>query len=173
MLIKAQQTNTRQTPRKLRLVANTVKDLPLEQALRQLAVIERRGTLVVMKVLKQAIANAVNNHGLQFADLSLKEITVTEGARYRRFKAVSRGQAHDVKKRTSHVTVVLTTDKVAKKVTAKKATPAPVVAQDGVAPSAAELTVKSVREAGRSTAGARNRAKNIRASKVNVPQKAV
>ncbi len=109
MIIRAQQTYTRQTPRKLRLVANTVKKLPLEQAIRQLAVIERKSTLTILKVLKQAIANAINNNGLQFSDLELKEILVTEGPTYKRFRAVSRGRAHEIKKRTSHVTVTLVT----------------------------------------------------------------
>lgn len=138
MLITAQQSFTRQTPRKLRLVANTVKDLPLEQALRQLAVIERRGTIVVMKVVKQAIANAMNNHGFQFADLSLKEIRVNEGPRYRRFRAVSRGRAHDVKKRTSHVTVVLNAGAEAKPV---------VDAAPAVAPAAPVATAATPKKA--------------------------
>ncbi len=107
MIIKATQKNTRQTPRKVRLVANTIKDLPLEQAIKQLAVIERRATLVVLKTLKQAIANAMNNHNYAFEDLSLKNILVEEGPRYKRFRAVSRGRAHGLIKRTCHVTVEL------------------------------------------------------------------
>jgi large subunit ribosomal protein L22 len=113
MIITAEQKYIRQTPRKLRLIANTVKKLSLEQAIKQLAVIERRATLPVVKVVKQAIANAVNNHGLNFADLVLRDIIVTEGPRYKRFNAVSRGRAHEIKKRTSHVLVRLVTKEVA------------------------------------------------------------
>ncbi len=109
MLIKVTQKYTRQAPRKVRLVANTVKKLPLEQALRQLAVIERRSSLVIMKAVKQAVANAMNNHGLKFDDLMLDNILVNEGPRYRRFNPVSRGRAHGIIKRTSHVTVTLKT----------------------------------------------------------------
>ncbi len=109
MIITATQKFTRQTPRKVRLVANTVKKLPLDQALRQLAVIERKSTLVLLKTVKQAIANAVNNHGLQFSDLKIDNILVTQGPTYKRFRAVSRGRAHEIKKRTSHVTVTLMT----------------------------------------------------------------
>ena len=109
MIITATQKYIRQTPRKLRLVVNAVKDLPLEQAVRQLSVIERRASLVVMKVLKQAVANAVNNHGLAVADLGIKSITVNEGPRYKRFQAVSRGRAHSILKTTSHVKVELAT----------------------------------------------------------------
>lgn len=107
MLIKAEQKFIRQTPRKLRLVANTVKKLSLIEALKQLAVIERRSTLAITKVVKQALANAINNQGFKFEDLSLKNILVTEGPRYKRFRAVSRGRAHNVVKKTSHVAVII------------------------------------------------------------------
>ncbi|MDQ3008503.1 MAG: 50S ribosomal protein L22 [bacterium] len=120
MIITATQKNTRQTPRKVRLVANTVKNLPLDQAIRQLAIIERRATMPVLKVLKQAIANALNNHGLKFEELELNSITVNEGTRQRRYRAASKGRAHDIKKRSSHITVSLKT-REAKEATAEKA----------------------------------------------------
>jgi len=103
----AVQKNTRQTPRKLRLVANQVKDLSLEQAVKQLAVIRRKSTLVLLKTVKQAIANAKNNHGVAASDLAIDSITITDGPRLRRFRAVSRGRAHGVIKRNSHISVVL------------------------------------------------------------------
>jgi large subunit ribosomal protein L22 len=109
MEIKAQHNFTRTAPRKLRLVANTVRKMPLEQAIKQLAVIERRSTMPILKVVKQAVANAVNNHRLAYEDLELVNIRITEGPRYKRFRAVSRGRAHEVKKRTSHITVTLRT----------------------------------------------------------------
>lgn len=109
MQIKALQKNIRQTPRKMRLVVNEVKDLSLETAFRQLAVIERRATLAIIKVLKQAVSNAVNNHRLSVKDLEIKSILVTEGPRFKRWNAVSRGRAHSVVKRTSHIEVILET----------------------------------------------------------------
>jgi len=122
MLIKATQKYTRQTPRKVRLVANTVRKMPLERALQQLAVIEKKATMVVTKTLQQAIANATHNYGYKFDDLSIENILVTEGPRYRRFQAVSRGRAHDIIKRTCHVEVTLKTKdaKETKEVEAKK-----------------------------------------------------
>jgi large subunit ribosomal protein L22 len=107
MQIIATQKNVRQSPRKVRLVANTVKDLSLTVALSQLAVMERRASLVVIKVLKQAIANAMNNHQLAYDALTLKSIEVTPGQTYKRWRAVSRGRAHSIMKRTSHIRVVL------------------------------------------------------------------
>ena len=64
MLITAQQTNIRQAPRKMRLVANAVKKKGLQGAVANLAVITRRSSLVILKVIKQALANAKTNHQL-------------------------------------------------------------------------------------------------------------
>jgi large subunit ribosomal protein L22 len=140
MTIKAVQRYTRQTPRKVRLVANAVRKLPLEQAVRQLAVIEKKATMVVSKVVKQAIADGMNNHGYKFEDLVLENILVGEGPRYRRFRAVSRGRAHGIVKRTCHVTVILTTkDEVAK---TDKAEKKEVKAETKVAASKAVKTKK-------------------------------
>ncbi|MCB9813058.1 MAG: 50S ribosomal protein L22 [Pseudomonadales bacterium] len=105
MIIKATQKNTRQTARKVRLIANSVKKLPLVDAVKQLAVIERRSTLVVLKVLKQAISNAVHNHGFKIEELTIKNITVAPGPQLKRFRAVSRGRAHNIVKRSCHITV--------------------------------------------------------------------
>lgn len=139
MIITATQTNSRQTPRKVRLVANAVKSMKLEDAIVQLGVVERKASLVLLKVIRQAIANATHNHGYTFDQLTLKNILVTEGPRYKRFQAVSRGRAHGIIKRTCHVTVELeagvapkeveekpktvkkSTKSAEKKVTAKKA----------------------------------------------------
>ena len=107
MLVKAVQKTTRQTPRKLALVANTVRGESLADAVKQLAVMQRRASLVLLKVMRQAIANAMHNHQARFEDLELKEIIINEGPRYKRWRAVSRGRAHGIVKRTSHVTVVL------------------------------------------------------------------
>lgn len=122
MEIVAVQKTTRQTPRKVRLVANAVRKLPLEQAIRQLSVMEKRASLVVSKVLRQALANAKHNHRLELADLQLKNIIVETGPVYKRWQAASRGRAHSITKRTSHVRVILETknDKKMKKAEAAK-----------------------------------------------------
>lgn len=113
MTITATQLSTRQAPRKVRLVANSVKKLSLPDAVRQLSVINRRASIVVLKVLRQAIANATHNHGLKVEELRIKTIQVDEGSRFRRFRAVSRGRAHGIIKRTSHVKVELESQPVA------------------------------------------------------------
>lgn len=122
MIIKATQKNTRQTARKVRLVANAVRKLSIEDAIKQLAVIERKSSLVVLKVLRQAIANAVHNHNFSIEDLSIKNITVAPGPQYKRFRAVSRGRAHTVVKKTCHVTVELNAGESNKKAKTEKKT---------------------------------------------------
>lgn len=123
MKITATQKQIRQTPRKMRLVANQVKDLSLEKALRQLALIDRRASLAILKVLKQAIANAMNNHRLPFESLELKGIQINPGSVYKRWRAVSRGRAHSIMKRTSHIRVELGVKKVDVKSNKTTATP--------------------------------------------------
>lgn len=109
MIITAEQKNSRQSDRKVRLVANSVKKLSITDALKQLAVMERKASIVVLKVLSQAIANATHNHGLSVNDLEIKSILVNSGTHYKRFRAASRGRAHSILKRTCHVKVELTT----------------------------------------------------------------
>lgn len=118
MIIKATQKYTRQAPRKVRLVANSLKKMSVVQAIHQLGVIERRASIVVMKVMRQAIANALNNHGLSLNDLSVRSVQVTDGPYYKRFRAASRGRAHSIYKRTSHVVVELETVSAAQPVVA-------------------------------------------------------
>ncbi len=115
MKIRAEQKNSRQAPRKVRLIANQVKDLPLEEAFKQLALIERKGALVILKTLRQAVANATHNHQLKFEDLEIDKILVKTGPTYKRWKAVARGRGHQILKRTTHVEVVLKTKDQSKK----------------------------------------------------------
>lgn len=107
MIITATQKFVRQTPRKVRLVAASVKKLKLEDAVRQLGVMDRTASTTVLKVVRQALANAMNNHAIKFEELTLKNIYVDEGATYKRFRAVSRGRAHTIMKRSCHITVEL------------------------------------------------------------------
>ncbi|HPS40669.1 MAG TPA: 50S ribosomal protein L22 [Candidatus Woesebacteria bacterium] len=109
MIIKAEQKNTRQPARKVRLVADVVKEMSIIDAIKQLAVINRKSSLLVLKVLRQAIANATNNFGLAVDDLEIDSIVVNDGPALKRWRAVSRGRAHTILKRTCHVRVNLKT----------------------------------------------------------------
>lgn len=114
MQITVVQKSVRQSPRKVRLVVNAVRKLSVEQAILQLGQIQRRSTLVVLKTLRQAVANAQHNHGLSASDLKIASIQVGEGARFKRFQPVSRGRAHSIVKRSCQITVILETTESAK-----------------------------------------------------------
>ncbi|HKZ35866.1 MAG TPA: 50S ribosomal protein L22 [Patescibacteria group bacterium] len=107
MLITASSKFIRTSPRKLRLVADAVRHLSPDEALIQLKNLNKRGAVPIAKTLKQAVANAVNNFNLPKDELKLKSLIVDEGPTYKRFQPVSRGRAHSIYKRTSHVKVVL------------------------------------------------------------------
>jgi large subunit ribosomal protein L22 len=107
MTITAKQKFARQAPRKVRLVANSVRKMKLEAAIRQLGVMDRTASILVLKTIRQAVANAMNNHGFKFEDLELKNILVDGAATYKRYRAASRGRGNSVFKRSSHVTVLL------------------------------------------------------------------
>ena len=139
MEIKATQRYIRQAPRKVRLVANTVKELSLEQAIRQLAVMRRAATLPVLKTLRQAVANAQHNHGLSPANLRIKELIVNDGATLKRWRAVSRGRAHSIFKKTCHVCVTLES-------TEPVTTPAVVTPEKKTAPAKTESKQAPVKE---------------------------
>lgn len=142
MQITAEQKNTRQSPRKVRLVANAVRKLSLQKAMEQLSVIERKSSIVVAKVLRQALANAWHNHHLSADQVVLKNILVTEGPTFKRFRAVSRGRAHRILKRTSHVQVILETKSVPAQEEVKK-----IENKAEVAPKAAKVEKKVVKKA--------------------------
>src|SRR3989337_4398123 len=107
MNIIAKSSSVRVSPRKVRLVADAVKNLPLEQALIALSTLKKRGASDLEKTLKSAIANAVKNKNLQRENLFIETINVSGGPAFRRYHPSTRGRIHPYKKRTSHITVVL------------------------------------------------------------------
>ena len=109
MEITAIARSVRIAPRKVRLVADAVRKLPLSKALANLSIIEKRGASVLARTLKSAIANAVNNAKKKEEDLRIKSIDVFEGASLKRAHSSSRGRMHPFKKRSSHIRIVLET----------------------------------------------------------------
>ena len=107
MLIKAEQRYIRIAPRKVRLVVDAIKHLQPKEALQELSFIRKEAAIPLAKTIKQAIANAVKNANRAEASLRFESITVGGGPILKRWHAVSRGRAHPIKKRTSHLTVVI------------------------------------------------------------------
>ncbi len=106
MIIKAEQKYIRMSPRKVRLVANSIKGLNPKDAIVHLSFLKKAAAVPVAKTIKQAIANATNSN-LKEEDLRFKTIQVGEGATLKRWRAVSRGRAHKILKRSSHIKVIL------------------------------------------------------------------
>lgn len=123
MLITAKQKFVRTSPRKLRLVADMVRKVNSPHtAVAYLEQTQKRAALVLSKVIKTAIANAVNNLKVPTETLVLSQIQVGEGPTYKRGQPVSRGRFHAIAKRTSHITVLLETAESKGKENKKKKT---------------------------------------------------
>lgn len=110
--------NVKMSPRKVRLVANAIKTLKIEEALSTLEHVQKRAALPIRKTIKSALSNAQNNHGAKAENLLIKEIKIDEGIRYKRYHYAGRGRIHPYIRRSSHITVII--NEKAKKETEKK-----------------------------------------------------
>lgn len=95
------------SPRKARYVADLVRGKPVEEALNTLAFTTRRAGTILSKLLKSAIANAGQDESIDVDTLYVKKICVDEGPTMKRFRPRAMGRATRVRKRTSHITIVL------------------------------------------------------------------
>lgn len=107
MEIKANVKHLRTSARKTRLVVDLVRGMQVEKALDQLKFVNKRVTGAVAKLINSAIANAENTYDLSKDNLFIKEIRVDEGATLKRWMPRAHGRATPIRKRTSHVSVVL------------------------------------------------------------------
>ncbi len=108
MEVSATARRLRISPRKARLVADQVRGKAVGEALDILAFSNRKGALLVRKVLESAIANAENNEGADIDELAVATIYVDEGLTAKRMRPRARGRADRIFKRTSHITVTVT-----------------------------------------------------------------
>jgi large subunit ribosomal protein L22 len=112
-MVNASLNNYRQSPRKVRLVAQLVKGKSVDQALAILNHTAKRSTGPLSTLVRSAVANAQHNFKLDKSDLMIKDIRVDAGQTLRRSMPRARGSAYPIRKRTSRITLVL--DKVANK----------------------------------------------------------
>lgn len=117
-MITASLKNYRISPRKFRLVADMVRGKTVKQAKEILSVASKSARHPLSGLVDSAVANAKNNFKIAADDLMVKELRVDGGQVLKRFRPVSRGSAHPIKKRTSHVSIVLAP--VAEKLSKKK-----------------------------------------------------
>jgi len=107
MQAEATLTTARISAQKVRLVADQIRGLRVENALNLLAFSSRKGALLVKKVLESAIANAENNIGADVDVLKVSAIQINEGQSMKRIRPRAKGRANRITKRTSHITVTV------------------------------------------------------------------
>ena len=105
--MKATLHSYRQSPRKVRLVADVIRGKQVPQALAALRFLTKRAADPVRKLLESAVANAKTGHALTNEKLVVKSVTVDKGRTLKRSMPRARGHASPIHKRTSHITLVL------------------------------------------------------------------
>ena len=98
----------RMSPRKVRLVTNLIKGMTVDVARTQLHFLPKAAVLPVLKLLNSAVANATNNFKLEESNLMVKSATTDGGPTLKRWRARAMGRAAPIRKRTSHITIILT-----------------------------------------------------------------
>ena len=104
---KASVRGSRMSASKARVVLNLIRGRDVVMADQVLQFTEREAARVIRKVLASAVANAVNNDGLEAETLYVKACYADEGPTLRRFKPRAKGRATRINKRTCHITIVL------------------------------------------------------------------
>lgn len=123
MQVKAKLNYLRIAPRKLRLLADLIRSKKIEEAQAILNFTVKKGSDPILKLLASALANAKNNFQLDPSNLYISKITVDEGPKYKRWMPRARGNAAEIQKKTSHITLVLDELKPGKKVKKEKKEP--------------------------------------------------
>ena len=106
----AKLNNCSTSPRKMRLVADLVRGIPVERALAVLKFNQKDAAASLHKLLLSAIDNwKTKNEGadIETAQVFVKEIRVDGGAMLKRLRPAPQGRAHRIRKRSNHVTIVL------------------------------------------------------------------
>lgn len=95
------------SPFKARLVVDQIRGKGVEEALNMLKFVPKRSAAVVAKTLRAAVANAEGTQSVNVDRLYVKRIKVDEGGMWKRFMPRARGRATRIRKRLSHITVVV------------------------------------------------------------------
>jgi large subunit ribosomal protein L22 len=95
------------SPRKVRLIMNQIRGKKVEEALNMLSFAPQKSAFVLKKVIDSAVANAEQNLNMDVDKLYIKRVFADEGPTFKRFRARAMGRATRIRKRTSHLTVIL------------------------------------------------------------------
>jgi len=111
MKAQAHTKGIRISTRKVRLVADSIRNLPVNSALKLLLTTRKHGASVLIKTLKSAIANALQKPNVKEEDLVIDQIQVDGGPTLRRMHIGSRSHVRLYTKRSSHIRIVLTDER--------------------------------------------------------------
>ena len=107
MEVVASARQVRVSPRKVRLVLDTVRGRKVDEALAILSFLRAPSARIVAKLVKSAAANAENNFQMTPTQLRIIKTYADEGQTLKRFRAGARGRVNPFKRRFSHITVVV------------------------------------------------------------------
>jgi large subunit ribosomal protein L22 len=107
MEVRAVAKFMRISPRKARLVMDEVRGKSVEEALKTLTFAPQKGAFFLKKLVDSAVANVTENTSMDVDNLYIKRIYADEGPTLKRFRPRAMGRATRIRKRTSHLTVVL------------------------------------------------------------------
>ncbi len=107
MYVYAKWKYVRSSPYKIRLVANLIRNKNVNIALNILSFTKKKASLLIKKVLKSAIANAIHNNNWSVDDLIISKIYVDNGSLIKRIFPRAKGRVNYIFKRTSHITICL------------------------------------------------------------------
>ena len=99
--------HARISPRKVQIVLDLIRGKDADAAMAILKNTRRGASEYLIKLLKSAMANAENNHGMDVEKLYVSEIYATQGPTIKRIRPRAQGRAFRILKRTSHITIVL------------------------------------------------------------------
>jgi large subunit ribosomal protein L22 len=104
---KAYLSNARISSRKVKIVIDTIRGKKADEALAILKFTNKAAAPIVHKLLKSAVANATNNHGMDATRLVVSEVFANQGPTMKRIMPRAKGSANRIRKRTSHITIIL------------------------------------------------------------------
>ena len=104
---RASLKHARISARKVKIVIDLIRGKDVNEALAILKFTPKAASPLVEKLVKSAIANAENNHNMDTGKLYIAEIYANQGATMKRIRAATQGRANRIRKRTSHIEVVL------------------------------------------------------------------
>jgi len=107
MSVEAKLRYSRISPRKVRLVADLVRGLQVEEAEKILQFTIKRSANPILKLIRSAVSNAEHNFNLKKENLYISEIKVDGGPIIKRFRPRARGAAFPIQKKTSHISIKL------------------------------------------------------------------